>query len=115
MEILCPGDNPYLEQYLGLGGSSWERYTARGVSWFKSTAGQYPTIPRSESLHDTQSLKSAQVVGAGSKGYWASLVHKAGGDIQAYDRSYGLGKSNKYTDNFKPWYTINKLKRREAD
>lgn len=104
MEILRPGDNPYLDQYLELSGSPWERYAARGAlvkkySW---------AIPDDTAIRILTRYPITEI-GAG-KGYWASLVNKAGGDIQAYDRSYGLGKENRYTDNLKPWYPVNLIK-----
>lgn len=59
-------------------------------------------IPNNEAISTLVKMSPLIEIGAG-KGYWASLISKAGGDIIAFDIK---NKNNKYTDNQLSYFDI---------
>lgn len=97
------GENPYLQEFLGLGEDTWGRYAAR-VSLVKKYSW---AIPDDKAIHILSRYPVTEV-GAG-KGYWAGLAAARGADIQAYDVRYPLLKPNSYIDRDPPWFPVKEV------
>lgn len=100
-------NNPYLQEFLQITADHFKSFSERGklckkYSW---------AVPNDQAIK-TLTQYPVTEIGAG-KGYWASLISKAGGDIQAYDVKYGLRKSNGYVDDSSPWFQVQALKKND--
>lgn len=98
---IASGGNPYLRRFSAINHGTIEAMRARrelvsNFSW---------AIPDEKAIQALVKTSPLIEIGAGT-GYWARLVHEAGGDIVAFDGTLPGAPENRYHPNPISWFDV---------